>query len=80
MTILDTARHPSVGWDVVRASRARPLATPCQAQAKGLRQIAIDEIAVGKGRRSLTVVLDLDSRKRPAPVRRIRAGQIETTV
>ena len=32
-----------------------------QAEAEGLRQIAIDEIAVGKGHRYLTVVLNLES-------------------
>ena len=40
---------------------ARPVAALRQAQAQHLRAIAIDEIAVGKGHRYLTVVLDLVS-------------------
>jgi transposase len=62
MTILDVARHLGVSWDVVKdiqkGDLSRRYAKP---KLKGLRQIAIDEIAVGKGHRYLTVVLDLES-------------------
>jgi transposase len=62
MTIRDVARHLGVSWDVIkdiqRHDLERRFARP---RLGGLRQIAIDEIAVGKGRRYLTVVLDLEA-------------------
>jgi transposase len=62
MTIRDVARHLNVSWDVVKdiqkADLSRRFARPA---LKGLRQIAIDEIAVAKGHRYLTVVMDLES-------------------
>jgi transposase len=62
MTILDVARHLGVSWDVVKDIQKRDLSRRyAKPKPKGLRRIAIDEIAVGKGHRYLTVVLDLRS-------------------
>jgi transposase len=62
MTIRDVALHMGVSWDVIKDLQKRDLwrrfAKP---KLKHLRHIAIDEIAVAKGHRYLTVVLDLDS-------------------
>jgi transposase len=62
MTILDTARHLGVSWDIVKDIQKRDLSHRyAKPKLKKLRRIAIDEIAVGKGHRYLTVVLDLKS-------------------
>jgi transposase len=62
MTILDVARHLGVSWDVVKDIQKRDLSRRySKPKLKGLRQIAIDEIAIAKGHRYLTVVLDLVS-------------------
>jgi transposase len=60
MTIQDVARHLQIGWDTIKDIQAsylkRKFGNP---KLSKLKQIAIDEIAVGKGHRYLTVVLDL---------------------
>jgi transposase len=62
MTILDVARHLGVSWDVVKDIQKRDLSRRyARPKLKDLRRIAIDEIAVSKGHRYLTVVLDLES-------------------
>jgi transposase len=62
MTILDVSRHLGVSWDVVKDIQERDLSRRySRPKLKHLRRIAIDEIAVGKGHRYLTVVLDLES-------------------
>lgn len=62
MTILDVARHLGVSWDVVKDIQKRDLSRRySKPRLKDLRKIAIDEIAVGKGHRYMTVVLDLDT-------------------
>jgi transposase len=62
MTILDVARHLFVSWDIVKDIQKRDLFRRyAKPKLKNLRQIAIDEIAVAKGHRYLTVVLDLES-------------------
>jgi transposase len=62
MTIRDVARHLGVGWDVVKDIQKRDLSRRhAKPKLKHLRHIAIDEIAIAKGHRYLTVVLDLDS-------------------
>lgn len=62
MTIRDVARHLQVGWDVVKDIQKRYLGRKFRrVKLKHLRQIAIDEISVGRGQRYLTVVLDLGS-------------------
>ena len=62
MTILDVARHLNVGWDLIKDIQKRDLHRRfSRPKLKDLRQIAIDEISIGKGPRYLTVVLDLDT-------------------
>jgi transposase len=62
MTIRDVARHMNVGWDLIKDLQKRDLARRyAKPKLKHLRYIAIDEIAVAKGHRYLTVVMDLDS-------------------
>lgn len=60
MTIKDVAQHLKVSWDVIKDIQKRNLARRfSRPKLKRLRQIAIDEITVGKGHRYLTIVLDL---------------------
>ena len=62
MTIRDVAAHLQVGWDLVKDIQHRYLSRKFRRiKLKHLRQIAIDEIAIGRGHRYLTVVLDLHS-------------------
>jgi transposase len=62
MTIRDVAKHLGVGWDVIKDIQKRDLSRRFgKPKLKHLRHIAIDEIAVAKGHRYLTVVMDLDS-------------------
>jgi transposase len=62
MSIQDVARHLQIGWDVVKDIQKRSLGKRFKhIKLKHLRQIAIDEIAIGRGHRYLTVVLDLIS-------------------
>ena len=61
MTILDVAHHLDVGWDTVKDIQKRDLSRRyAKPKLKHLRAIAIDEIAVAKGHRYLTVVMDLE--------------------
>ena len=62
MTIRDVARHLQVGWDLVKDIQKRSLSKRFRKiKLKHLRQIAIDELSIGRGHRYLTVVLDLES-------------------
>ncbi len=62
MTIYDVARHLNVGRDLIKDIQKRDLLRRyAKPKLKHLRCIAIDEIAVAKGHRYLTVVMDLDS-------------------
>lgn len=62
MTIKDVADHLSVSWDIVKDIQKRYLRQHyAKPPLKDVRQIAIDEICVGRGYRFLTLVLDLDS-------------------
>src|SRR4051812_21373077 len=62
MTIRDVAAHLGVGWDLVKDIQKRDLSRRfARPKLKHLRRIAIDEIAVAKGHRYMTVVMDLDS-------------------
>jgi transposase len=62
MTIRDVARHLNVGWDLIKEIQKRDLLRRyAKPKLKHLRYIAIDEIAVAKGHRYLTVVMDLES-------------------
>src|SRR3954454_18554133 len=62
MTIHDVGKHLGVVWDMIKEIQRRDLSR-CfrKPKLKHLRHLAIDEIAVAKGHRYLTVVLDLDS-------------------
>jgi transposase len=60
MTIKDVAEHLQVSWDTIKDIQAKNLRRRFgKPKLHKLRQIAIDEIAVGKGHRYLTVVLNL---------------------
>jgi transposase len=62
MTIQNVARHLQISWDVVKDIQKRYLGRKFKhIKLKHLQQIAIDEIAIGRGHRYLTVVLDLVS-------------------
>ena len=62
MTIRDVAHHLNVGWDLIKDIQKRDLSRRyAKPKLKHLRHIAIDEIAVAKGHRYLTVVMDLES-------------------
>jgi len=60
MTIQDVANHLGVSWRLVKDIQKRHLRRNFSRPKLGdLRQIAIDEISVGKRHRYLTIVLDL---------------------
>jgi transposase len=62
MTIRDVAKHLGVGWDLIKDIQKRDLSRRyAKPKLKHLRQIAIDEIAIAKGHRYLTIVMDLES-------------------
>lgn len=62
MTIKDVAEHLAVSWDIVKDIQKGYLAKHyAKPVLKDVKQIAIDEICVGRGYRFLTIVLDLDS-------------------
>lgn len=62
MTIQDVARHLQVGWDTIKDIQKRDLQQRFKKpRLSKLKQIAIDEIAIGKGHRYLTVVLNLQT-------------------
>jgi transposase len=62
MTMRDVALHLNVGWDLIKDIQKRDLSRRyAKPKLKHLRYIAIDEIAVAKGHRYLTVVMDLES-------------------
>src|ERR1700733_8387758 len=62
MTIRDVAGHLDVGWDLIKEIVKRDLSRRfARPKLKHLKRIAIDEIAVAKGHRYLTVVMDLES-------------------
>src|SRR3954454_25335906 len=62
MTIRDVAKHLGVGWDVIKDIQKRDLARRfAKPKLKHLRHLAIDEMAIAKGHRYLTIVMDLES-------------------
>jgi transposase len=62
MTIKDVAEHLQVSWDTIKDIQARNLKRRFgQPKLHKLKEIAIDEIAIGKGHHYLTVVLNLRS-------------------
>ena len=59
MTIKDVSNHLQLSWDIVKSIQKRNLEKRYKnLNLKGLEQIAIDEICIGKGR-YLTVLLNL---------------------
>lgn len=59
-TMYDVARHLGVSWDTVKDIQMRNLERKySHIKLKDLKQIAIDEISIGKGHQYLTIVLDL---------------------
>lgn len=62
MTLKDVALHLGLSWDTVKDIQKKRLTMKyAKPKLKQVRQIAIDEISIGKGHRYLTVVLDLES-------------------
>ena len=62
MTIQDVAKHLGISWDTVKDIQARSLQRRFgKPKLHNLQQIAIDEIAIAKGHRYVTVVLNLVS-------------------
>jgi transposase len=62
MIIQDVADHLCISWDIVKDIQKRHLARHyAKPKLHKVKQIAIDEICVGRGRRFLTLVLDLVS-------------------
>jgi transposase len=60
MTIQDVAKHLDVSWDTVKDIQARSLQRRFgKPKLHNLQQIAIDEIAIAKGHRYVTLVLNL---------------------
>jgi len=63
MTIKDVAAQLQVGWDVIKDIQMRDLQRRfARPRLRQLRIIALDEIAVAKGHRYLTLVVDLAMR------------------
>jgi transposase len=61
-TIQDAARHLDVSWDIIKDIQKRNLERRFgKPKLKNLKEIAIDEVAVGKGHKYFTLVLDLTS-------------------
>jgi transposase len=61
-TIQDAALHLGVSWDIIKDIQKRNLHRRFgRPKLKNLKEIAIDEIAIGKGHTYFTVVLDLRS-------------------
>ena len=62
MTILDVATHLDVSWDTIKEIQANNLKRRFgKPKLHKLKEIAIDEICIGKGHRYITVVLNLRS-------------------
>ena len=60
MTIQDVAEHLVIGWDTIKEIQAQYLQRRFgKPKLHKLKQLAIDEINLGKGHRYLTIVLDL---------------------
>jgi transposase len=60
MTMQDVADHLVVGWDTIKEIQAKHLKRRFgRPKLHKLKQIAIDEICIGKGQRYLTIVLNL---------------------
>lgn len=61
-TIQDVAHHLQVSWDIIKDIQKRNLVKKfSKPKLKNLKEIAIDELAIGKGHRYVTLVLNLRS-------------------
>lgn len=61
-TIQDVARHLGVSWDIIKDIQRRHLDRRFgKPKLKNLKEIAIDELAIGAGHRYVTLVLNLRS-------------------
>jgi transposase len=61
-TIQDVANHLEVSWDIVKDIQKRHLVRKySKPKLKGLKEIAIDELAIQKGNRYVTLVMNLRS-------------------
>lgn len=61
-TVKDVADHLGVSWDLVREIQQKDLERRRgRIDLKAVRYVGIDELAVGKGHRYVTVALDMDS-------------------
>lgn len=61
-TIKDVAEHLGVSWDLVAEIQREQLEKDARkVRLSEVKQIAIDELAVGKGQSYLSIVLDLDT-------------------
>lgn len=62
MTIYDVATHLNISWDTVKdIQKGHLLKHFSKPKVTDLKQIAIDEISIGKRHRYLTIVLDLET-------------------
>jgi transposase len=62
MTLLDLARFLQVGWDLVKEIVRTNLEARARRRSwRRVHRIAIDEIALHKGQKYMTIVVDLDS-------------------
>lgn len=62
MTIQDVALHLQMSWDSIKEILKRDLRKRfSRPKLRHMKRLAIDEIAISKGHRYLTVVMDLDS-------------------
>ena len=62
MTMADVAANLGVGWDMIKGIQKRWLSAKfANPMLRHLRRLAIDEIAVRKGHKYVTIVMDLDS-------------------
>ena len=61
-TIQDVADHLDVSWDIIKDIQSRNLSKKFgKPKLKNLKEIAIDELAIGKGHKYITLVLNLRS-------------------
>lgn len=62
MTIKDVAQHVGVSWEMIKNIEKEYLEKHfSNPSLKGINQIAIDEISIGKGHRYFTIVMDLET-------------------
>ncbi len=60
-TIKDVANHLGTGWDLIKDIDKSNLKRLQKPSLKGVTQIAVDEIYLGKKEKYITIVLDIDT-------------------